>query len=86
MRETAAYIRGCGLDIGLYTTSGNYTCAGEQNDGGVRQRGSGGFQREDVELWIREWGVTCMCMFVCVRVHVRVRVCVYMCVFPCVRV
>jgi alpha-galactosidase len=58
MGETARHIRELGLELGLYTTSGEYTCAGQQNHGGNRHRGSMNHQRDDVELWIREWGVT----------------------------
>jgi hypothetical protein len=58
MAATARYLHGQGLELGLYTTSGNFTCAGQQNFGGARHRGSRDHQREDAELWIREWGVT----------------------------
>jgi alpha-galactosidase len=65
MGDTARYIRSRGLELGLYTTSGNYTCAGQAKNGGIYQKGSGGHQQEDMLLWIREWGVTyikhCVC-------------------------
>jgi len=65
MKGLSRYIRSRGLELGLYTTSGNFTCAGEVGSNGSRHRGSGGHQREDVDLWIREWGVTyvkhCLC-------------------------
>ena len=64
MKGLSRYIRSLGLELGLYTTSGNFTCAGVGSNGS-RHRGSGGHQREDVDLWIREWGVTyikhCLC-------------------------
>jgi hypothetical protein len=65
MKGLSRYIRSRGLELGLYTTSGNFTCAGEVGSNGSRHRGSWGHQREDVDLWIREWGVTyvkhCLC-------------------------
>lgn len=65
MAHTARYIRDRGLQLGLYTTSGNFTCAGERGNVGIHQLASGGHQREDLELWIRDWGVTyikhCIC-------------------------
>ena len=65
MKDLARYIRARGLELGLYTTSGNFTCAGEVGSTGSRSLGSGGHQREDVDLWVREWGVTyvkhCLC-------------------------
>ena len=66
MRETARYIQERGLELGLYTTSGEYTCAGQLRHEGNSHRGSFHHQREDVELWIREWGATYIKVFTCV--------------------
>ena len=64
MDALGRFLRSRGLQLGLYTTGGNYTCAGEQGNG-EESRGSGGHQHQDAELWIREWGVTyikqCLC-------------------------
>ena len=62
MGDTSRYLRRRGLNLGLYTTGGDFTCAGQL---GAGHRGSGGHAAEDVGLWVREWGLTyvkhCLC-------------------------
>lgn len=62
MEHVSAYVRAAGLELGLYTTPGNYTCSGQQGGG---EPGSFGHVQQDVELWVGKWQIgylkNCVC-------------------------
>jgi len=62
MAALVQYVAGKGGSVGLYTTPGNYTCAGAQGGG---EPGSYGHVRDDVDLWVNQWGIgflkDCVC-------------------------
>jgi len=62
MKAVANFLHARNLTLGLYTTPGRFSCAGEAGSG---QLGSYGFMQEDIDLWIGEWGVgylkNCIC-------------------------
>eukprot|EP00966_Prymnesium_polylepis_P159102 3677059-Prymnesium_polylepis.1 len=62
MAAVAARLRALGLRLGLYTTPGEYSCAGQSGGG---ERASKGHEAQDVATWIGKWGVqwvkNCVC-------------------------
>jgi len=56
------YCRSRGMELGLYTTPGNFTCSGEAGGG---ERGSYGHTVTDANLWVEGWGIRylkdCVC-------------------------
>ena len=62
MKDVAYFLRALNLTLGLYTTPGHFSCAGEAGSG---QLGSYGHLQEDIDLWVGEWGVgylkNCIC-------------------------
>mmetsp|Transcript_107819 Transcript_107819/g.207277 ORF Transcript_107819/g.207277 Transcript_107819/m.207277 type:complete len:432 (+) Transcript_107819:66-1361(+) len=62
MAAVGSRVRSLGLKLGLYTTPGNFTCSGQQGGG---EPGSLGHVEQDVNLWVKEWGIEylkdCVC-------------------------
>lgn len=64
MKNLSTYLSSLEGDIvlGLYTTPGNFTCSGEIGGG---ERGSWDHVKQDIDLWVNDWGVgyvkNCVC-------------------------
>lgn len=62
MADLSKQLSSLGLNLGLYTTPGNYTCAGADGGG---EPGSYGHVEQDIQTWVGEWGVryikNCVC-------------------------
>jgi alpha-galactosidase len=56
MKNLTDYLHGRGLSVGIYTSVGTLTCLG-YSPAQPKRPGSCGFEQNDADVWVHEWGV-----------------------------
>lgn len=63
MRWLVQTLKSKGLETGLYTTPGEFSC--------MKRPASQGHEHQDVQLWLKDWGATYLKYCVCNTTHAR---------------
>jgi len=66
MPAMVKFVRSRGMEVGLYTTPGQFTCSGAAGGG---EPGSLGHVKQDMDLWVGTWGVRYIKDCVCNTTH-----------------